>query len=212
MSTVALRALHPQLTTARDLLRADRERAADRFPAVGSALIGPLGGGLPRGRLIELTGARSSGRFALLLSLLAAATRAGESAALVDLGDHLDPQGAAAAGVELARLLWLRPRRLEQALLGAEMLLHTGFALVTVDLGLPPVPGGRGAEAGWVRLARAAGEHRAALLVSTPYRATGTAAGIVLESRRRPAEWRGTGRAPRLLAAIAPEVASYSSR
>ncbi len=211
MSTASLRALHPQLTTARDLLRADRERAADRFLAADAALTGTLGGGLPRGRLIELVGARSSGRFGVLLALLVAATRAGECVALVDLGDHLDPQGAAAAGVELARLLWLRPRRLEQALLGAELLLHTGFPLVTVDLGLPPVPGGRGAEASWVRLARAAGEHRAALLVSTPYRATGTAAGAVFESRRLAAEWRGTGRAPRLLAGIAHAVVEPSA-
>jgi hypothetical protein len=210
VSTVPLRALHPRLTTARDLLRAGRERSGDRLPAAGSPLAGPLGGGLPRGRLIELVGAHSSGRFGLLLELLATTTRAGENAALVDLGDHLDPRSAEAAGVELARLLWLRPHRLEQALLAAEMLLHTGFPLVTVDLGLPPVPGGRGPEAGWVRLARAADERRSVLLVSTPYRATGTAAGAVLESRRGRRAWRGTGRAPRRLAGIAPEVIPYS--
>lgn len=208
MSAIALQKLHPRLATGRALLQAARERAGDRLPTADPALERPLGGGLPRGRLVELVGRRSSGRLSTLLALLAAATSAGENAALVDLGDALDPAAAAAAGIELPRLLWVRPRRLEQALLGAEMLLHTGFPLVVVDLGLPPVPGGRGSEAGWRRLARAAGEHRAALLVATPYRATGTAAAVVLESRRR-ARWWGAGRGPRLLGAGEPEVSMF---
>ena len=58
-----------------------------------------LPGGLPRGELVELTAGRSSGRFAWALMLLAAATSAGENAALIDLGDALDPQSAAPAGI-----------------------------------------------------------------------------------------------------------------
>jgi hypothetical protein len=45
------------------------------------------------------------------------------------------------------------------------------------------VPGGRGLEAGWVRLARAAQAGGAALLVSSPYRVSGTAAAVVVAAR-----------------------------
>ena len=67
-----------------------------------------LRGGLPRGQLSELTGACSSGRMTLLLQLMAAATRRGEIAALVDTLDCFDVASAAAAGVDLDRLLWIR--------------------------------------------------------------------------------------------------------
>src|SRR5262245_36837564 len=69
---------------------------------------GCLHGGLPRGQLSELTGACSSGRMTFLLQLIAAATRRGEIAALVDTHDRLDVASAAAAGVDLDRLLWIR--------------------------------------------------------------------------------------------------------
>ena len=178
-----------------------------------------LGGGLARGEMIEIIGRRTSGRFSLVLSTLAAATQRGESAALVDLGDHLDPQSAEICGIDLERLLWLRPLHIKQALGGAELLLGAGFALVILDLGTPPVPGGRGVEASWLRLARNAQTHSGALLVSTPYRASGTAAQAVLELcasrrarhtsrdhpplRRWPGErWTGQGQEPRLLSGL----------
>jgi len=69
---------------------------------------GCLHGGLPRGQLSELAGAPSSGRMTLLLQLMAVATRRGEIAALVDTHDRLDVASAAAAGVDLDRLLWIR--------------------------------------------------------------------------------------------------------
>jgi len=93
-------------------------------------------GGLQRGTLIEFTGAASSGRLALGLAALAAATQSGESCAFIDLGDHLDPRLAEAAGVHLPRLLWLRPSDLKKALLATEMVLATGFGLVVLDLGM----------------------------------------------------------------------------
>ncbi len=161
-----------------------------------------LDGGMPRGCLVELTGRRSSGRFAAVLAALAATTARGEAAALVDLGASLEPAVAADAGAMLERLLWVRPGHLKQAALGAEMLLATGFTLVILDLGSPPVPGGRGPEAVWLRLARAAASHGAALLVSSPYRVSGTAAAAVLEIARGHPVWRGRGRSPRLLAGL----------
>jgi hypothetical protein len=159
-----------------------------------------LPGGLPRGELVELTAGRSSGRFAWALMLLAAATSAGENAALIDLGDALDPQSAAPAGIAWPRLLWVRPRAVREALAATETALTGGLPLVVLDLGLPPLPGGRGAEAMWLRLARSARQHDALLVVTSPYRVAGPAASTVLELTRGHARWSGVGAAPRLLA------------
>ena len=67
-----------------------------------------VGGGLPRGQLSDMAGPQSSGRTTLLLQILAAATRRGEIAALVDTFDRLDLASVVAAGVDLDRLLWIR--------------------------------------------------------------------------------------------------------
>src|SRR6266478_5710441 len=67
-----------------------------------------LGGGFPRGSLVELCGSASSGRTSLAFSLLAQATERQEACAFVDVSDSLDPVSLAAAGVELPRLLWIR--------------------------------------------------------------------------------------------------------
>ncbi len=158
-----------------------------------------LSGGLPRGALTEISGRRSCGRFSIGIASLAAATCAGEAAALVDLGGHLDPQSAEEAGVDLSRLLWVRPSKLKQAVASAEMLLATGFPLVVVDLGLPPVRGGFVPDAAWVRLTRAARDRRAALLVLAPYRVSGIAAEAVVSAGAARAVWRGAGKSPRLL-------------
>ncbi|HXO22042.1 MAG TPA: hypothetical protein VOA87_19165, partial [Thermoanaerobaculia bacterium] len=142
---------------------------------------------------------RSSGRFSSVLAALAAVTAVGEAAGLVDLGDHLDPAAAAAMGMDLQRLLWLRPRNLKQALAGAEMLIGGGFPLVVIELGSPPLAGGRGAEGAWVRLAHAAREQGTALLVGSPYRVSGTAAAAVLQAERTRFAWEGGGSSPRIL-------------
>lgn len=67
-----------------------------------------LGGGLPVGAISELTGPECSGRTTLALSFLAGLTEAGCVCAWVDVSDALDPESAAAAGVDLERLLWVR--------------------------------------------------------------------------------------------------------
>src|SRR5512146_1288101 len=74
----------------------------------GIAQIDALTGGLPRGALTEIFGPASSGRTSMILSALAEATRRQEVCALVDAGDSLHPESAAAAGIELQRLLWIR--------------------------------------------------------------------------------------------------------
>ena len=67
-----------------------------------------LRGGLPRGQLSEFSGPGSCGRMTLLLQLMSAATQRGEIVALIDTCDRLDVASAAAAGVDLDRLLWIR--------------------------------------------------------------------------------------------------------
>ncbi|MEM9556325.1 MAG: hypothetical protein AAGC60_18865 [Acidobacteriota bacterium] len=185
------------LRTGRQLIEAQRDRPDDGTMATGTGLDELLRGGLERGRLTELTG--RGARFSVVVAALAATTRGGEAAALLDLGDGFDPRGARAAGVELERLLWARPRSTKELLRCAEAVLDAALPLVVLELGLPPVPGGRGAEAFWLRLARAAQSQRTALLVSSPYRACGTAAHTVIESRARRGRWLGRGLQPRLL-------------
>lgn len=92
--------------------------------------------GLPRGTLCEIHGPRSSGRTAVYLHILAQATGRGEICALVDTNDAFDPAAAAAAGVRLERLLWVRCRgNLEHAMRAADLLLHAGgFGMVALDL------------------------------------------------------------------------------
>lgn len=67
-----------------------------------------LAGGLARGCLTEICGTASSGRTSVLLCALARATQRGEVCALVDASDAFDPASAAAAGMEMSRLLWVR--------------------------------------------------------------------------------------------------------
>jgi hypothetical protein len=177
--------------------RAERLREAPLATAV-AAVDEVLGGGLPRGALVELVGRGSCGRFSALLSALQQITSAGETAALVDQGSQLDPQLAAAAGIDLERMLWLRPERLDDTLAAAEMLVDTGFSLVALDLGLPPVLG-RPPLAAWLRLARAAAEHRTVVLVGSPYRVSGCSAAAVLTSWRGRGRWSGTVGGLRLL-------------
>jgi hypothetical protein len=67
-----------------------------------------LEGGLPVGAITELVGAESSGRTSLALSFLASTTRTGNVGAWIDVLNTLDPESAAAAGVDLSRMLWVR--------------------------------------------------------------------------------------------------------
>ena len=90
-------------------LEAFQRRPAVELQASGvRELDAVLGGGFPRGSLVELYGPASSGRTSLAFSLLAQATERQEACAFVDVSDSLDPVSLAAAGVELPRLLWIR--------------------------------------------------------------------------------------------------------
>jgi hypothetical protein len=182
-----------------------REERAYPLPTGLDALDRLLNGGLPRGRLTEFVGRRSSGRFSVVLAALATATSCGDAAALVDRGGYFDPQAARDAGVELERVLWARPRRVKEALAAAEMLLATGFPLVAVDLGIPPLSGAA-PEAAWVRLSRAAENENAVLVLLSPYRVSGFAAGAVVRMDEGRFLWVGGGGSPRLLVGAASRL------
>src|SRR5580658_7818652 len=67
-----------------------------------------LAGGLPVGAITEMVGVESSGRTSLALSFLASTTRTGSVGAWIDVLNTFDPESAAAAGVDLSRVLWVR--------------------------------------------------------------------------------------------------------
>ena len=75
---------------------------------LGIPAVDDLIGGLPVGAITELTGPESSGRTSLGLAFIARMTRQGTVCAWIDASDTLSGDSAAAAGVDLARLLWVR--------------------------------------------------------------------------------------------------------
>src|SRR6202795_2965943 len=82
--------------------------SAPEMVSSGIPQLDSLTGGLARGCLTEICGTASSGRTSVLLFALACATQRGEICALVDASDAFDPASAAAAGMEMSRLLWVR--------------------------------------------------------------------------------------------------------
>jgi recombination protein RecA len=81
---------------------------APRLLPIGNEAVNALlGGGLPIGGICEFTGPASAGRTSLALSVLSEAT-VDSACAYIDLSDSLDARSAAAAGVRLGNLLWVR--------------------------------------------------------------------------------------------------------
>jgi|GEM_PF-813853 len=153
------------------------------------------------GDITEIVGPLSSGRSSLLVAGLRDVTRAGSVAALVDVDHAFDPASAAAAGVDLRRLLWVRcGGRRRAALRAADLLARCpGFALVALDLGESPP---RLPLTAAFRLRLAARRTGAALVVLASRRIAGAAAGLVLETSREAVRWGGPGAAPTRLARV----------
>jgi hypothetical protein len=154
-------------------------RLATGLPAVDRL----LGGGFPRGRLVEIAGSASSGRTSLALALLAETTRRGALASVIDAADAFDPSSAEAAGIDLARVLWARPLGVAEALRCAEHVLAAGgFDLVVVDLAFaaaqarPRVP-----DSAWPRLRKSAASAEAGLVLLSHDRVAGACADLALE-------------------------------
>ena len=159
-----------------------------------------LSGGIVRGRISEFIGRVSSGRTSLAVSFAASATRRGEVVGWVDSANAFDPATIAAAGADLARLLWVsgrgatvsrslrkksstsftpRPPVLFKA---AELILDAGgFGLVVIDFGdlRYPMP-----QSSALRIARAAERSGAAVIVLASRRMCGTFAYLSLAMNR----------------------------
>ena len=89
-------------------------------------------GGLPKGRVVEIYGPESSGKTTLTLQVIAAAQKAGGTAAFVDAEHALDPVYAEKLGVDIDNLLVSQPDTGEQALEITDMLVRSGAVDVLV--------------------------------------------------------------------------------
>ncbi len=93
-----------------------------------------LGGGLPKGRVIEIYGPESSGKTTLALHAVAEVQKSGGTAAFVDAEHALDPTYAAALGVDIANLLVAQPDTGESALeIVDQMVRSTAVDIVVID-------------------------------------------------------------------------------
>jgi hypothetical protein len=210
-SLLRTRRLDRTLTTALPPLDPRDEAAC--APSGVPSLDAPLGGGFPRGQLSEVVGTRSSGRTSVMLQTAAAATGRGELVALVDALDMFDVESAAAAGVDLNRLLWIRghvvsnpglcrdtnQRALEQAIRAFTLVLQAGnFGLVIFDAAEAPAEAIRRLPfTTWLRLQRMVeGSQTMCLLVGGEPMAR-SSAGLTLRLRpqgiRPPSPLRGFG-------------------
>jgi hypothetical protein len=144
-----------------------------------------LDGGLPVGAITEIVGPASSGRTTFALSFVAQRTAEARICAWIDVQDALDPESAAANGVNLRQLLWVRCRdagsniaaksrpwtrpwtRLDQAMRATDLLLQAGgFAAIVLDLAdVAPEHGNRIPLATWFRYRQAADRTRCSLVV-----------------------------------------------
>lgn len=93
-----------------------------------------LGGGYPKGRIIEIYGPESSGKTTLTLHAIAQIQQGGGTAAFIDAEHALDPAYAKKLGVDTSNLLVSQPDNGEQALEIAETLVRSNAVdLVVVD-------------------------------------------------------------------------------
>jgi hypothetical protein len=221
-----LRAESARLVAAAD--KSMRSPAAQPTPAAPAAIVRALlDGGPLRGRVCELVGPRGSGRMSTALAMAAAVQARGELTAFVDVADALDPISAAHAGVELSRLLWVRPKSVLDGLKAADWILDAGgFGLVVLYLAATNV-GVVGdearlstaartrmvrGEAPWVKLARRAERAKAVLLIVSERALAGTSAAVTLATERARPCWLGGGLTPRLLDGTRGKVAVVRSK
>jgi recombination protein RecA len=99
-----------------------------------------LDGGLPLGAITEMVGPECSGRTSLALSFVSQMTQTGKVCAWVDVSNALHPESAAATGVDLSRLLWIRCGASPSA--STQPISTDGFALPEKYLIPPPIKKG----------------------------------------------------------------------
>jgi hypothetical protein len=163
-----------------------RQRSEETLPSVV--------GEIPRGAMTEIAGPVSSGRTALLYSLLATASAGEEFCALLDVEDRFDPVSAAAAGVRLSQVLWVRcSGNVEHAMKSADMLAQAGgFGLAAIDLGDTSEPAMRRIPMpAWFRLRHAVENTRTALVVVARQLHARSCSAVKIELSRSRALWQG---------------------
>ncbi len=104
----------------------------ERFSSGSLSLDLALGGGIPKGRIIEIFGPESSGKTTLALHAIAEAQSIGGRAAFIDAEHALDVQYAKKIGVDIDNLLVSQPDDGEQALEITETLVRSGAIDVIV--------------------------------------------------------------------------------
>lgn len=181
---VALRGRVPQPFTYRD--RNVLEVVSTGIPEMDACF-----GGLPRGAMTEIFGPACSGRTSFLLAALAARTADGEVCALVDARDSFDPVSAAAAGVALKQLLWVRCKNIDEALRSTDLLIQGGgFGLVAVDLSDVPSRLARQVPLNaWFRFRRAVEDTPTILLLLGQDSNAKTCASMVLRFDAQNGQW-----------------------
>ncbi len=93
-----------------------------------------LGGGIPKGRIIEIYGPESSGKTTMTLHVIAEIQKQGGTAAFIDAEHALDPGYAKRIGVDTSSLLLSQPDNGEQALEIVETLVRSNAVdLIVVD-------------------------------------------------------------------------------
>lgn len=108
--------------------------AVETTPTGALSLDIALGGGIPRGRVIEIYGPESSGKTTLTLHAIAEVQRSGGTAAFIDAEHALDPVYAKRIGVDVENLLLSQPDNGEQALEIVETLVRSNAVdLIVVD-------------------------------------------------------------------------------
>jgi recombination protein RecA len=106
----------------------------DTTPTGSISLDIALGGGIPRGRIIEIYGPESSGKTTLMLHAIAEVQRTGGTAAFIDAEHALDPGYAKRIGVDVENLLLSQPDNGEQALEIVETLVRSNAVdIIVVD-------------------------------------------------------------------------------
>lgn len=108
--------------------------AVETIPTGALSLDLALGGGIPKGRVVEIYGPESSGKTTLTLHAIAEVQRSGGTAAFIDAEHALDPAYAKRIGVDIDNLLLSQPDNGEQALEITETLVRSNAVdLIVVD-------------------------------------------------------------------------------
>lgn len=132
---LAMEQIEKQFGTGAIMRLGDQHRANVEFIQSGALSLDlALGGGYPKGRVVEIFGPESSGKTTLTLHAIAEVQKAGGTAAFIDAEHALDPAYARKLGVDTNSLLISQPDNGEQALEIVDTLVHSNAVdLIVVD-------------------------------------------------------------------------------